>query len=147
MITVFVIIAVLIGCLMPVQAGINAQLTQALKSPYLSALISFGVGTIALFFLALIQSAPLAEIKKIPTLPPYLLIGGVLGATFVGSSIVFIPKLGATTMMAAFVTGQLLMSIFIDHYGFLGLTPHPVNFIRLGGVVFLFIGLILILKF
>lgn len=147
MLIVLVIIAVLIGCLMPIQAGINAQLTQAIKSPYLSAFISFGTGTIALFILALIQSAPFSELKKVPSLPPYLLVGGVLGATFVGSSIVFIPKLGATTMIAAFVTGQLLMSIVIDHYGFLGLTPHPVNMIRLCGVALLFVGLILILKF
>lgn len=147
MIIVLVIIAVIVGSLMPIQAGINAQLSQALKNPFSGALVSFMMGTTALFLLSLTQSASLSELKKVPSLPPYMLLGGIMGATFVGSSIYLIPKLGATTMIAAFVTGQLLMSLVVDHYGILGLAAHPINMIRLAGVVLLFIGLILILKF
>jgi transporter family-2 protein len=147
MIIVLVIIAVIVGSLMPVQAGINAQLTQALKNPFLGALVSFMMGTVALLILSVTQSASFGELKRIPSLPPYMLLGGLMGATFVGASIALIPKLGATTMIAAFVTGQLLMSLVIDHYGFLGLAHHPINLIRLAGVVLLFVGLILILKF
>lgn len=144
---VLVIIAVIVGGLMPIQAGINSQLTQALKNPFLGALVSFMMGTTALFILSVSQSASFSELKKVPSLPPYMLLGGVLGATFVGSSIALIPKLGATTMIAAFVTGQLLMSLVIDHYGILGLHHHPISLIRFSGVVLLFIGLTLILKY
>jgi transporter family-2 protein len=105
------------------------------------------MGTVALLILSVTQSASFGELKRIPSLPPYMLLGGLMGATFVGASIALIPKLGATTMIAAFVTGQLLMSLVIDHYGFLGLAHHPINLIRLAGVVLLFVGLILILKF
>lgn len=144
---VLVIIAVIVGGLMPIQAGINSQLTQALKNPFLGALVSFMMGTTALFILSVSQSASFSELKKVPSLPPYMLLGGVLGATFVGSSIALIPKLGATTMIAAFVTGQLLMSLVIDHYEILGLHHHPISLIRFSGVVLLFIGLTLILKY
>ncbi len=139
--------AILIGCLMPVQAGINAQLTQALKNPFLAAFISFFVGAVALFILSIFQSAPFSELKRLPSFPPYLLLGGVLGALFVGSSIALIPRLGATTMMASFVTGQLIMSLVIDHYGLFGLAQHPLSMVRVAGVGMLFIGLSLILKF
>jgi len=147
MLIVLVGIAVIVGAMMPIQAGINSQLTQALKNPFLGALVSFTMGTTALFILSISQSASFSELKKIPSLPPYMLLGGVLGATFVGSSIALIPRLGATTMIAAFVTGQLLMSLVIDHYGFLGLHQHSISMFRVLGVALLFAGLILILKY
>jgi bacterial/archaeal transporter family-2 protein len=145
MILTFIVVAILIGCLMPVQAGLNAELTRYLKQPYLAAFFSLTTGAMLVAILAFLNGG-FSEIKKIPQMPPHLLLGGLLGAIFVGSSMYFIPRMGATAMVAAFVTGQLLGSVIIDHFGFLGLNPYPFTISRFAGVLLLLAGLALIVK-
>lgn len=139
-------LAIFVGGLMPLQAGINAQLSRQLTNPFVGALLSFTVGTITLLCLSLTQGLHWEQFKKLGTLPPYLFLGGVFGASFVGSSIYLIPKLGATAMIASLITGQLIISVLIDHYGSLGLSQHLINPWRLAGVALLFSGLLLIIK-
>lgn len=146
MLLFLVVLAVLIGSLMPIQAGINAELGRTIQNPYVGAWISFFTGTVALLVIAVLMSSPLEAIRRLPFHTPHLLFGGLLGAIFVASSIFLIPKLGATTMIAAFVTGQLLMSIVIDHYGLLGLPVNLVNPQRILGVILLFAGLLLVIR-
>ncbi len=146
MILVLVAITVLIGTLLPVQASLNAELTRFLKHPLLGAFFSFLSGTIVLGAIVLFQGLPKLEIKRLIDLPFYYYLGGAMGTLFVGSSIYLIPRLGATTMMAAFVTGQLIMSLTMDHYGLLGLTPQPASWQRILGVIMLFSGLWLVVK-
>ncbi len=141
----FVALAVLIGTLMPVQAGLNAELTRFLKHPYLGAFISLSVGAALVSVFVLINGG-FGDIKRLGQVPPHLYLGGILGAIFVGSSLFFIPKMGATAMIAAFVTGQLIGSLIIDHYGLLGLSPNPVTMTRIFGVILLFAGLFLVIR-
>jgi bacterial/archaeal transporter family-2 protein len=141
-----ILITIIIGALMPVQASINAELTRFMKHPYLGALISFSIGTVALTLLSLIHGLPLGEVKRLTQAPPHFLLGGVLGALFVGSSIYLIPRMGATMMIGSFVTGQLLMSVVMDHYGLLGVPATQITWQRMAGVVMLFAGLLLVMK-
>lgn len=146
MIFIYILVAIIIGSMMPVQAAINAELTRLVRHPYLGALISFTIGTLALGIMVIMQGLPIAELKRLSSASPHLFIGGVLGALFVGSSIFLIPKMGATTMIAAFVTGQLLMSVCIDHYGLLGIPVNQVSITRIVGIILLFIGLLLVVR-
>ncbi len=141
-----VLLAVIIGTLMPVQAGLNAELTRILKHPYLGAFVSLTTGAIAVLIIVLIKGIGMTEVKRMGEVSPHLYLGGLLGAIFVGSSLYFIPKMGATPMIAAFVTGQLVGSVLIDHFGLLGLTSTPISLTRLLGVFLLFGGLFLVLK-
>lgn len=140
------ILAVLIGCLMPIQAALNAELTRFIKHPFLGALISFTTGTVALAVIVLVHGLRVSELRRLPEANPVLFLGGILGALFVGSSIFLIPRLGATGMIASFVTGQLLMSVLVDHYGWFGIPASPIALTRIVGIVLLFAGLFLILK-
>lgn len=146
MVYLLLIIAVVIGSLMPIQASINAELTRLLKNPFLGAFISFCMGTMALLIICLIQGNFLSDLKRLTLASPYHFLGGLFGALFVGSSIVLIPKLGATTLMASFVTGQLLMSLVLDHYGWFGVNAQSISLQRTIGVILLFTGLLLIVK-
>lgn len=146
MIIALVVIAVVIGGLMPIQASINAELGRIISHRYLGALISFLVGTIGLTIVVFLQGFPLEQVKKIPLSSPHLLSGGLMGALFVAASIFLIPKLGATTLIASFVTGQLLMSVVLDHYGLFGLTVNPMTYQRTFGIILLFAGLFLVIR-
>lgn len=141
----FVILAIIIGVLMPFQAGLNAELTRYLKHPYLAAFVSLSVGAIVMSFLILFNSG-FSELKRLADAPPHLFLGGLLGAIFVGSSLFFIPRMGATAMIAAFITGQLLGSVLVDHYGLMGLTPNPITISRIMGIILLFAGIFLVIR-
>lgn len=141
----FVILAIIIGCMMPLQAGLNAELTRILRHPFLGAFISLTTGAI-LVSLLVITNSGFHQLKRLPEVPPHLYLGGVLGAIFVGSSLFLIPKMGATAMIGAFMTGQLLGSVLMDHFGVLGLTPQPINMTRIFGVILLFAGLLLVIR-
>jgi transporter family-2 protein len=146
MIFLLVAITVIIGTLLPVQASINAELTKFLRHPYLGAFISFFIGSVTLAVLILFNSTPLGDWRRLGEVPLQYYFGGVMGALFVGSSIFLIPRLGPTMMMAAFVTGQLVSSVVIDHYGWFNLPVYPVTPQRILGIILLFSGLLLVIK-
>lgn len=146
MIFVFILAAIVIGTLMPVQAAINAEFTRFLKHPYLAAIVSLFTGALLMSCVLIIQGLPTQELKRLTEAPPRLFLGGLLGAVFVSSSMFFIPRMGATAMIGAFITGQLLMSVLMDHFGLLGLAAQPVSFSRIVGVLLLFSGLLLVVK-
>ncbi len=52
--------------------------------------------------------------------------------------------LGAATVVALLVTGQMLGSIVFDHYGLFGLMQHPIDLSRLTGALLLIFGVVLI---
>jgi transporter family-2 protein len=145
MILIFALLAIAIGALMPVQAGLNAELTRHLKHPYLGALLSLVTGSIIVGGLALTHG-DFGNLKALRSAPPHLLLGGAFGAVFVGSAIYFIPRMGATAMITSFITGQLICSLIIDHYGLFGLPRAPVTMVRIFGIFLLFAGLLLVIK-
>lgn len=146
MLFLLVAATILIGTLLPVQAGLNAELTRTLQHPFAGAFISFFTGALVLGVIILIHPAPVGDLRRLTTLSPQYFLGGALGALFVGSSIFLFPRIGATTMMAAFVTGQLISSVIMDHNGWLGLPVYQVNWVRIIGIILLFSGLFLVVK-
>jgi len=146
MLYVLIFIAIIVGSLMPIQAGVNAQLTRFVGHPFLGAFVSFFVGTLAVTTMLALTGASVGDLKKLAHAPPHYFIGGILGSLFVGSSIFLIPKLGATIMISAFITGQLIMSVLIDHYGLFGAPVNELSLQRVMGISLLFTGLFLVIR-
>jgi len=55
-----------------------------------------------------------------------------------------VPKLGAATTISLIVVGQMLLSLTMDHFGWLGLPVQPISLLRLTGAGLLVLGVILI---
>lgn len=140
-------LTVLAGCLMPVQPAINALVAQGINSAYLAALFSFVVGTLALGAVCLVLRQPWPDTKMLTALPWWCWTAGTIGAFFVTMTIVAIPRLGAMAVMALLIAGQMIMSLVMDHYGWLGLPQHPISLVRVLGGVLLLVGVFLIRKF
>ena len=143
----YILLAMLAGLCVPAQAGINAQLNGWTRSPVLAAAISFAVGTVALFGYALLSRIPLPPFASLTGYPWWIWLGGLLGAFFVAITLVLVSKLGATAMLALVVAGQMLASLFLDHFGLLGYQMHPINLWRVTGVFFVVGGVILVWYF
>lgn len=143
----FILMALLAGISVPTQAGINAQLGLWTRSPTIAAAISFVVGTLALIVYILVTRIPLPSLTTIGGHPWWIWIGGCLGAFFVTSTIILVPKLGAATMVALILAGQMFASLLFDHFGLLGYPLHPASLGRIVGVVLLCAGIWMIKYF
>ena len=144
---IYTTIVLLIGFLLAIQGSVNTQLTTFLKHPVQGALVNFLVGFLCLLALNVIFKTQIPDWGHLKTTPWYLFAGGILGAIFVSSVIFFIPKIGVTTVLAASIAGQLIAASIIDHFGFFGLTTHPISAGRIGGILLLVGGIFLIQKY
>lgn len=142
----FIILAIVAGMMMPTQAAINNKLAGDVNSPIMAAFISFVVGTVALFVYILAMGIPLnfASLKNTSIIS---WTGGLLGAFFVASAVILVPKLGVALTFSLIIAGQMLITLVLDHYGFLGVPVKEVNIQRLLGVLLIIGGVILIRKF
>lgn len=80
------------------------------------------------------------KIQDWRSLPWYMLLAGLFGVILYQTISVTLPRLGGTTTIMLIIIGQLLMGILIDHFGWLGVTVHPVSAARVLGVVVLLAG-------
>ena len=143
----YIIIAVIIGGLIPIQSSINAHLGQFMKHPLLATFINFLGGILLLFVLVFIVVKPsLPPLTVFKDTPLYLYFGGFIGVTFVTAVVFLTPKIGITNMLAGAIVGQLVISSIIDHFGWFNLPVSPITITRLAGIAFLFIGIYLTQK-
>jgi transporter family-2 protein len=139
--------ALVAGMLLPVQNGINAELRLVVGHPILAATIQFIGGTIALVVVSIAMRVPLPETGKLSAAPWWVWLGGLCGAAYIITALLLAPRLGAATLMAVSVAGQLLVSLILDHFGLIGYPLHPVNAWRLVGAGLLLAGVGLIQRF
>ncbi len=135
------------GVAMASQAGINAQLRQYMHSPYQAAFFSFLVGTLILGVVVLLQTGSRPQLQELMAVPYWLWIGGLLGAFGVSVAIILAPRLGAVNLTIIIVCGQLIASLILDHFGWLGFEKHSINWQRIGGVMLVIAGLVLTVKY
>ena len=143
----FIFLAVLAGMMMPTQAAVNNKLAGAVGSPVLAAFISFLVGTIALFLYIAASGIPFGNLLSAKDASIVAWSGGLLGAFFVAATVTLVPRLGVALTFSLLITGQMLVTLVIDHFGFLDVPVKEVNLPRLLGVTFITVGVILIRKF
>ena len=142
----WIIIALVSGTFLPIQAALNARLGKSLDNPALAALISFVIGALALSLYVIItkQSVSWAAIK---TVPPYAWLGGLLGAFYVTAIIFAFPRIGPALTFGLIVTGQMIIAILLDHFNILVTQQHSINIWRILGVVLIIAGVVIIRKF
>lgn len=143
----FLLLAAAAGAMLPIQAGLNAKMGKAVGDPVYASLISFVVGALVLFVYALIAKVDLTQITQAGTAHWSVWTAGLLGAFYVTAVIMLVPKIGVALTFGLVVTGQLGLSLVLDHYGLLGLPVHPVNWQRIAGILLTIGGVVLIRKY
>jgi transporter family-2 protein len=143
----YVLLALAAGAMLPFQAGVNARLAHFVESPIRASLVSFVVGTIVLLVLSIAIFKPLPSGSKLAGAPWWVWVGGVLGAFYVFVTVVSAPRVGAATLIAALIAGQMVASLVVDHFGWVGFPVHHVSAGRVVGLVLLFAGVLLVRLF
>jgi transporter family-2 protein len=127
-----------------VQQALNANLRVCLGSASWAAFISYLGGTLTMLIVLLVMREPWLSGASLARSSWWLWTGGFFGAIYIVVAIALLPRLGAATVVALIVTGQMLASLAFDHFGLLGLTQQPASLPRLAGALLLVAGVVLI---
>ncbi len=131
------------GVAVAVQPSINARLAE--KTGFLeAATISFAVGTAILFITSLLASD--GSLRRAGEAQWWQLSGGLFGAFFVTMTIVGVPRIGTTAVLALTIVSQLVAGLVMDHYGLFGMRGIAFDMRRGIGVLLLLVGVFLICK-
>ena len=137
----------LTGLMNAIHSGTNAQLNHSLGRPWWAgvfvcvisaAMLLLGVG-------ATRESFP--SLHSLAATPWWAWLGTAIAAIPVISTLFFAGRLGGAAFNGLVVTGTILFSILLDHYGLLGFSTHPINLQRIAGAVLMLAGLVLICLF
>ncbi|EHU2500210.1 DMT family transporter [Acinetobacter baumannii] len=138
MIILMILLAVIGGALLSVQAAINGQLG-AKVGVFRSAFLTFSVGALItaliIFYFEPKQALTLLDVPK------WQLLGAMCGVPYIVIMVLAVQRIGAAVATVAVIFGQLLMSILIDNFGWFDNETLPFSLYRLGALICLGIAL------
>ena len=137
----FILIA---GALQAIGVVWNAVLRGALVNPWLAAEVSFLPVLFVFLSVFLLRPTPLPTRADIATMPWWGPVGGLAGAVAVFGGLLFVDKVGAGAFNGLLITANLLTSIAIDHFGWLGMPVCRAGPRRLIGAAIMVAGIIVI---
>ncbi|ENA28435.1 MULTISPECIES: DMT family transporter [Pseudomonas] len=129
------------GAVLSAQSSINGRLG-AQVGVLESAWLTFTSGALLTFLLVFFFEPP--HPMTLFTAPKWQLIGALFGVVYMLAMVFSIPRVGTAAATVAVITGQLLMSLLIDHFAWLGNAERPLDVSRLVAIALLFGALVLI---
>ena len=138
------LLALIAGTSFVIQQAINSNLRFEIGSAWWAGFVSYLGGTIVMLIMVIMTREPLLSPGVISRSTWWSWSGGLFGAIYIAISILLLPRIGAFTVVALIVTGQLVTSIIFDNYGVLNVPHYPITPTRIAGGFFLLIGLVLV---
>jgi bacterial/archaeal transporter family-2 protein len=140
-------VALFVGALITVQTGSNARLKEAFGEALPAVIVTSSLGIILLVAVTLGAGTPWPSLPSVAGAPWWGWLGGVLGAVYAVATVLLARKLGAAPLTALVVTGQLVCSVVLDHFGWVGFTEHAAGMGRIVGCLLMVAGFFLIARF
>lgn len=141
MVIVMVLLAIVGGALLSVQAAINGRLggqVGILKCAFLTFSLGALVTGLLIFFVEPLGPQTLLEV------PRWQVMGALCGVPYIIIMVLAVQRIGSAIATVSVIFGQLLMSIIIDNYGWLGNHAIPVSGSRWLAMALLAAALVLI---
>jgi bacterial/archaeal transporter family-2 protein len=126
------------------QQAVNANLRGEIGSPWWAGFISYLGGTIVMFCMVVALREPWLSAPAISRTSWMSWTGGIFGAIYIAVSILLLPRLGATIVVALIVLGQMVGAMLFDHFALLGVPENPITPTRMAGAALLIGGVVLI---
>ena len=142
----YIVMALALGAVLPIQAAINARLAKTAGNPVMAAFVSFAVGTIALMLFLILSGQ--FQFKFVSAQSPWWIwTGGLLGTFFVAGIVILLPRLGVVLSFTLVLAGQMFVAILFDQFGWLGVAIKEISPGKIVGAVLLIAGVLLIRKY
>ncbi|MGV8842196.1 MAG: DMT family transporter [Pseudomonas sp.] len=117
LLSVVFILLLLGGAVLAAQSSINGRLganTGVIESAWLTFVMGAVLTFLLMFFFEPPQQASLFSVPK------WQLTGAAFGVVYMLAIVFAVPRVGTAAATVAVISGQLLMSLLIDHFGWLG---------------------------
>ena len=138
--TALVLVSAVIGAMIAFQALVNTRLATYTGSIMWTAVISFLVGFVGLTTIALALRSPVPTLDMMAKAPWWAWIGGLLGATYIATVIILVPRMSPALLFGSAIAGQMLMLVIAEHFALAGVTRHSISPARLAGVALIVAG-------
>jgi bacterial/archaeal transporter family-2 protein len=132
-----------IGGMLALQAAANVQLSTATGSAFGASTLQLGIAA-ALLLAAAAAAGTLGAFELVAAAEPWELLGGLGSAVYITAGILLFPRLGAVVSVGLFIAGQMLGSLALDGFGWLGVSPEPLTAAVLLGAGAVVVGAALI---
>jgi len=137
----YLVLALLAGAFIPLIGILNGRVGRALGEPFYASVMLFGVAIILALVVSVIFGKAAPSVQNLQTLRPMDYTAGFIVAFYVISATVLAGKIGVANFIVMAVSGQIMFSLMIDHFGLFGAPVKPINMTQLVGAVLLLIGL------
>ena len=134
----------MVGTLGPIQTGVNATLSSYLTHPSQAAVISFLGGVIIYSIILFFLKPTLPSLDELKKIPLWAFTGGLMGACIVFGAIIIAPKIGAATYVSTFITGTIIMSLLLDHFGLMAFQTKPIDLWTIFGASLVITGMMIV---
>ena len=143
---IFVILALITGALIPVQASTNAAFSKSIGNPYITGVMVLLTGLIAALLFITLSKTRIPAPAEFKSAPLYSYAGGLIVCTYVIMITVITPKLGVANAIGLIVTGQIICAVIIDHFGLFGAAVRTIDAQRLTGALMMIGGIYLVMR-
>jgi transporter family-2 protein len=141
--TIQILIPVLVGLAVSVQAQFMGQITRA-AGTLESTFVTYGTGGLVITLIMILRGG--GHIGQLPGLPWHVYLAGVLGLCIVGGISSSVARIGVVATFTTIVAAQLAAGALIDHYGLFDATVRTLNVSRVAGIAMLLAGVWLIVR-
>lgn len=115
----------------------------ATGNPLVATFMSFLVGTLAFLVVLPFSGTGWKPFAAATSAPWWAWTAGLMGAFYVGSLVVLVPRLGVAWTFALVVAGQMLFSLLIDSNGWLGVPMQQLSWGKVAGALLIVAGVAL----
>lgn len=137
--------AVACGCLMSSITAIYALLGGILGSPVQATTVSFLIATVTILLFCIFRGKTQLVGKAFNRQYPWWMwLGGICGATTVFGNAWLVPKIGVGLFAMSLLIGQLVLSLLMEHFGWLGAPKKHVSLMQITGILLMLGGVSMI---
>jgi len=141
----YLIIALAMGLLMPLQTAANSRLRGVVGPAYVSTLVSFSVSTLALLLVSLLAGIPILPTSQmLADAPCWSWFVGIVAVVTITIAIHLFKEIGQLQAIVIPMFSQLIFSLLIDHFGWFGARVIPLGTNRIIGSLLLVAGFVLV---
>jgi bacterial/archaeal transporter family-2 protein len=134
-----------VGALLSLQAAANVQLSSATGSPIGASTLQLGIGAVLLTLVAA-MGGWIGAFGLLDDVEPWHLVGGLGSAVYITSGILLFPRLGAVVTVGLWIAGQMLASLALDGFGWLGVEQQSIGVTEIAGGAAVLAGVALIVR-
>ena len=136
------ILTVFLGVVLTVHLAMNGKVGAAIGNPRIGNMVFWCIGAVGAILIGLTgwQAGALDGVRHVN---PLLLTAGLMGASLVFGIAWLFPQVGAANATIALLAGQIISSMVLSHFGWLGSPVQPVTIHSAAGAALLLVGSII----